>query len=207
MTEMMAAEPALAERLLTRLADADRRRPPSWPNVFVACSRRWSADPRRRLWHERARRDGRRSHPRGRAPADRLADACRGRPGVRGGPGAAGPAGSSSGCRTREVRGPRSRPSRRPARAGATTATGDRQRPLSGRRSSRTSWCATEEADQSWCHTVGYLSPILAALAVAGHLTGEHPDPADMRTALTLASTRPVPPKTIAADWRTRRRS
>lgn len=30
----------------------------------------------------------------------------------------------------------------------------------------------TDEQDQSWCHTVGYLSPILAAAAVAGHLTG-----------------------------------
>lgn len=29
---------------------------------------------------------------------------------------------------------------------------------------------ATEELDQSWCHTVGYLSPILAATAVAAHL-------------------------------------
>jgi glucosamine--fructose-6-phosphate aminotransferase (isomerizing) len=31
---------------------------------------------------------------------------------------------------------------------------------------------ATEELDQSWCHTVGYVSPIAAATAVAGHLTG-----------------------------------
>ncbi len=31
---------------------------------------------------------------------------------------------------------------------------------------------ATEELDESWCHTVGYLSPIVAACAVAGHLTG-----------------------------------
>src|SRR5258706_433661 len=31
---------------------------------------------------------------------------------------------------------------------------------------------ATEEMDESWCHTVGYSSPILAACAVAGHLTG-----------------------------------
>lgn len=29
---------------------------------------------------------------------------------------------------------------------------------------------ATEELDQSWCHTVGYLSPLLAATAVAAHL-------------------------------------
>jgi len=30
----------------------------------------------------------------------------------------------------------------------------------------------TEEQDQSWCHTVGYLSPILAAAAIADHLSG-----------------------------------
>jgi glutamine---fructose-6-phosphate transaminase (isomerizing) len=30
----------------------------------------------------------------------------------------------------------------------------------------------TGELDESWCHTVGYVSPILAATAVAGHLTG-----------------------------------
>jgi glucosamine--fructose-6-phosphate aminotransferase (isomerizing) len=31
---------------------------------------------------------------------------------------------------------------------------------------------ATDEQDQSWCHTVGYLSPILAAAAVGGHIAG-----------------------------------
>jgi fructoselysine-6-P-deglycase FrlB-like protein len=30
----------------------------------------------------------------------------------------------------------------------------------------------TVEIDQSWCHTVGYLSPIVAAASVGGHLTG-----------------------------------
>ena len=35
---------------------------------------------------------------------------------------------------------------------------------------------ATEEQDQSWCHTVGYLSPILAATAIGGHLTGTRVD-------------------------------
>ncbi|HYN69896.1 MAG TPA: hypothetical protein VEX41_06785 [Candidatus Eisenbacteria bacterium] len=29
----------------------------------------------------------------------------------------------------------------------------------------------TDEMDQSWCHTVGYLSPIVAAAAVAAHIT------------------------------------
>jgi fructoselysine-6-P-deglycase FrlB-like protein len=35
----------------------------------------------------------------------------------------------------------------------------------------------TEELDQSWCHTVGYLSPIVAAAAVAGYLTGQRVAP------------------------------
>jgi fructoselysine-6-P-deglycase FrlB-like protein len=33
----------------------------------------------------------------------------------------------------------------------------------------------TEELDQSWCHTVGYLSPIVAATAMAAHLAGGEP--------------------------------
>ncbi|HEY7523963.1 MAG TPA: hypothetical protein VH720_09980, partial [Candidatus Limnocylindrales bacterium] len=35
----------------------------------------------------------------------------------------------------------------------------------------------TGELDTSWCHTVGYLSPLLVAAAVGGHLTGRVPDP------------------------------
>lgn len=34
---------------------------------------------------------------------------------------------------------------------------------------------ATEEMDQGWCHTVGYASPLLAATAVAGHLAPPAP--------------------------------
>ena len=33
----------------------------------------------------------------------------------------------------------------------------------------------TDELDQSWCHTVGYLSPIVAATAMAAHLAGGEP--------------------------------
>jgi fructoselysine-6-P-deglycase FrlB-like protein len=36
----------------------------------------------------------------------------------------------------------------------------------------------THELDQSWCHTVGYVSPIAAAAAVAGHITGGPVGPA-----------------------------
>lgn len=46
----------------------------------------------------------------------------------------------------------------------------------------------TEEADQSWCHTIGYLSPVLAALAVAGHVTGKAPDAAAVRAALAAGA-------------------
>lgn len=43
---------------------------------------------------------------------------------------------------------------------------------------------STEEMDQSWCHTVGYVSPILVGTAVAGHLTGAPVAPADVRNLL-----------------------
>jgi glucosamine--fructose-6-phosphate aminotransferase (isomerizing) len=36
----------------------------------------------------------------------------------------------------------------------------------------------THELDTSWCHTVGYVSPIVAGAAVAGALTGRPVDPA-----------------------------
>jgi fructoselysine-6-P-deglycase FrlB-like protein len=43
---------------------------------------------------------------------------------------------------------------------------------------------STDEQDQSWCHTVGYLTPILVATAVAGHLTGKSIDAKAARTLL-----------------------
>ena len=36
----------------------------------------------------------------------------------------------------------------------------------------------TEELDQGWCHTVGYLSPLLAGAAVGAHLSGRAVDAA-----------------------------
>jgi glutamine---fructose-6-phosphate transaminase (isomerizing) len=48
----------------------------------------------------------------------------------------------------------------------------------------------TDEQDQSWCHTVGYLSPILAAAAVASHITGA---PIDARAARTLLASGLLP--------------
>ncbi|MET1231486.1 MAG: hypothetical protein ABWY52_01390, partial [Candidatus Limnocylindrales bacterium] len=58
---------------------------------------------------------------------------------------------------------------------------------------------ATDEADQSWCHTVGYLSPILAALAVAGHVTGVHPAPSEVRTSLAAGLDQASAAESIAA--------
>jgi glucosamine--fructose-6-phosphate aminotransferase (isomerizing) len=40
---------------------------------------------------------------------------------------------------------------------------------------------ATGELDKSWCHTIGYLAPILAATAIGAHLSGRPIDPAAIR--------------------------
>jgi len=39
----------------------------------------------------------------------------------------------------------------------------------------------TEELDQGWCHTVGYLSPLVAAAAIGAHLSGQAIDAAEAR--------------------------
>jgi glutamine---fructose-6-phosphate transaminase (isomerizing) len=45
----------------------------------------------------------------------------------------------------------------------------------------------TLEQDQSWCHTVGYLSPMLAFAVLAGTIRGEPPDPVAVRALLDSA--------------------
>ena len=45
---------------------------------------------------------------------------------------------------------------------------------------------ATEEQDQSWCHTVGYLSPILAGVALAAAIRGTHADDLAVRAILDI---------------------
>jgi fructoselysine-6-P-deglycase FrlB-like protein len=40
---------------------------------------------------------------------------------------------------------------------------------------------ATVELDRSWCHTVGYVSPLAAACVVAGLIEGREPDPSSLR--------------------------
>jgi glutamine---fructose-6-phosphate transaminase (isomerizing) len=49
----------------------------------------------------------------------------------------------------------------------------------------------TGEQDQSWCHTVGYLSPMLAFAVLAGVLRGEVPDPVAARALLDSADHAP----------------
>ena len=43
---------------------------------------------------------------------------------------------------------------------------------------------ATAELDQSWCHTIGYVAPILAAAAVGVHISSQPIDPAAIRDVL-----------------------
>jgi fructoselysine-6-P-deglycase FrlB-like protein len=46
----------------------------------------------------------------------------------------------------------------------------------------------TEEQDQSWCHTVGYLSPLLVGVVVAARLTRARPDALAIRALLDVTN-------------------
>jgi len=46
----------------------------------------------------------------------------------------------------------------------------------------------TEEQDQSWCHTVGYLSPIVAGLVIASRISGARLDAAAIHALLDVAN-------------------
>jgi len=51
----------------------------------------------------------------------------------------------------------------------------------------------TGEQDQSWCHTIGYLSPVLVGVALAARLRGTKPDIAAVRALLDVSeAARPV---------------
>jgi glucosamine 6-phosphate synthetase-like amidotransferase/phosphosugar isomerase protein len=51
---------------------------------------------------------------------------------------------------------------------------------------------ATGEQDQSWCHTVGYLSPLVAATAVAARLRSAELDATGLRALLQVADDPPA---------------
>ncbi len=61
---------------------------------------------------------------------------------------------------------------------------------------------ATGEIDRSWCHTIGYLSPILAAVAVGAALTGEagDADPGPVRSLLESGLAQAAAAEGIAAE-------
>jgi glucosamine 6-phosphate synthetase-like amidotransferase/phosphosugar isomerase protein len=46
----------------------------------------------------------------------------------------------------------------------------------------------TEELDHGWCHTVGYLSPVVAAACVGAHLSGRPLDPGTIQDLLAAGS-------------------
>jgi len=46
----------------------------------------------------------------------------------------------------------------------------------------------TGEQDQSWCHTIGYLSPMLVGLALARRVSGTKPDIAAIRALIDVSS-------------------
>ncbi len=56
----------------------------------------------------------------------------------------------------------------------------------------------TEELDQSWCHTVGYVSPLIAATAVGAALRGEAADGAAIRALMAAASADTVSAEAMA---------
>jgi glucosamine--fructose-6-phosphate aminotransferase (isomerizing) len=51
---------------------------------------------------------------------------------------------------------------------------------------------ATQEQDQSWCHTVGYLSPVIAAAALSAELIGRPLDRVAVRALLEVAGHEPT---------------
>jgi fructoselysine-6-P-deglycase FrlB-like protein len=53
----------------------------------------------------------------------------------------------------------------------------------------------TGELDQSWCHTIGYLAPILSATAIGAHLSGQPVDAAAVRALLAAG----LQPESVAA--------
>ena len=144
---------------------------------------------RDRLRHQRARRAGvcgdrRRSGRPGRDPGRRPAGERHGPPGLRGIARHRSGAAWSSGSATRAERVRRSRPWMRRQRPGAPDGGGSRSPPALAAIGRFGIVLATGEIDRSWCHTIGYLSPILAAVAVgAALLTGE---PADAAPGVTV---------------------
>ncbi len=58
----------------------------------------------------------------------------------------------------------------------------------------------TEEQDQSWCHTVGYLSPLIVGAGLSARLAGTRPDAAAIRALLDVTQDARAP-ASIAAGF------
>jgi glutamine---fructose-6-phosphate transaminase (isomerizing) len=57
----------------------------------------------------------------------------------------------------------------------------------------------TDELDQGWCHTIGYLSPVLAAAAIGAHLSGRSLEPAPVADLVDLGTRDEAGAERIAA--------
>ena len=57
---------------------------------------------------------------------------------------------------------------------------------------------ATGEMDQSWCHTVGYVSPLLAAAAAGAMIAGQDLDPEAVAALLAAGSAEPAAAEALA---------
>ena len=190
MTEMIEAEPALAERLLTRLADPAsaaaraRRsrsgRPPSGAGSSSSRAAARASTARRRRRRSCATRCARRDCRGASARAGRPSRPRRSRPRSRTSSAAGGLVigiSHEGGTWATNLALERARASG--AAVGLVTVS---ERSPAGQRADVV--VATEELDQSWCHTIGYLAPILAATAVGAHLSGGAVDAAAVRHVL-----------------------
>src|SRR6202008_1025538 len=57
----------------------------------------------------------------------------------------------------------------------------------------------TVEMDQGWCHTIGYVSPLVAAAAIGAHLSGAGVGGAALRELLAAGARDEVGAEAIAA--------
>ena len=60
---------------------------------------------------------------------------------------------------------------------------------------------ATDELDASWCHTVGYVTPLLVAAAVGGHIADRRPDPERIAALLEAGAADTATAEAIAARF------
>ncbi|HEX5824002.1 MAG TPA: hypothetical protein VFY18_06010 [Candidatus Limnocylindrales bacterium] len=59
----------------------------------------------------------------------------------------------------------------------------------------------TVEMDHGWCHTVGYLSPLVAAAAIGAHVSGREIDPAEIRKLVAAGARDEVGAERIAKTF------